>query len=254
MEVVDEGCYMRTVAIGAHSGWIAVSQPREKSVLNLQISNSLAPVLKQVLTRTRRLFDLNADPALIAERLGSLAIRRPGLRVPGAFDGFETAVRAILGQQVSVRAATTLAARFTAAFGTKIETPIAALTHLTPTPERVAGAAADQIAQLGIVFKRAECIKALAEKVHRGELKLNPPCEVEDVIKRLKQLPGVGDWTAQYIAMRALSWPDAFPHSDLGICKALGEKRPDRVLSMAEPWRPWRAYATMQLWLSLEEV
>jgi len=191
---------------------------------------------------------------LIANHLGVIANARPGLRVPGAFDGFEIAVRAILGQQVSVKAATTLAGRFVAAFGEAIETPFSFLTHLPVTAERVAQAQLQDIAKLGIVAARANSIITLAKSVASGALTLEPHADVIDTIGRLKQLPGIGEWTAQYIAMRALSWPDAFPHTDLGIYKALGEKRPQHVLRIAEAWQPWRAYATMQLWSSLEVV
>jgi AraC family transcriptional regulator of adaptative response / DNA-3-methyladenine glycosylase II len=161
-------------------------------------------------------------------------------------------VRAILGQQVSVKAASTLAGRFAEALGEPCESPHAALNRLSPTPARVASACAEEITSLGVTRPRAEAIIALARAVAGGEIVLAPGTDVSEAMARLKQLPGIGDWTAHYIAMRALAWPDAFPHNDLGIRTALGEDRAERVRAMAERWRPWRAYAAMHLWKSLE--
>ncbi len=253
VECVDGERYARTVQIGACQGWIAVAPVAHKAALSVEISASLAPVLMPTLARVKRLFDLSADPQQIAACLGPLAHAHPGLRVPCAFDGFEMAVRAVLGQQISVKAAGTLAGRFADAFGTPITTPFAALTHLAPTPQRVADADVVQIAALGIVTARARTILALAHAVVEGTITLHPGVNVERTITRLKELPGIGEWTAQYIAMRALAWPDAFPHTDLGIVKAMGASNPRQVLEIAEAWRPWRAYATMQLWKSLEQ-
>ncbi|MBI3394765.1 MAG: adenosine deaminase, partial [Spirochaetia bacterium] len=197
-------------------------------------------------------FDLNAEPTLIARHLGALAARNPGLRVPGSFDGFEVGVRAILGQQISVKAAATLAGRFAAKFGESIETGIPGLTHMSPTAERVAEARPGQVSALGITSKRSATILAFARAAARGDVRLTPQPDVESQIARLQSVPGIGGWTAQYIAMRALSWPDAFPHTDLGIMKALKERSPAKILIKADSWRPWRAYATMHLWKSLE--
>ena len=208
--------------------------------------------MTQVLSRTKHLFDLSAHPVEIETHLGELAIAHTGLRVPGAFDGFELAVRAVLGQQVSVRAATTLAGRFNKTFGEPIVTPFPELTHLFPSAERIAEVEIDEIISLGIIRSRANTILFLARAVADGSVVLKPGCDPDRVISRLKELPGIGEWTAQYIAMRALSWPDAFPHTDLGLYKALGKNRPLKVLEMADSWRPWRAYAAMHLWKSLE--
>lgn len=253
VECVDGERYARTVQIGACQGWLAVAPAPHKAALRVEVSASLAPVLMPTLARVKRLFDLSADPQQIAACLGPLAHANPGLRVPCAFDGFEMAVRAILGQQISVKAASTLAGRFAAAFGTPITTPFASLTHLAPTAQRVAQSDVAQIAALGIVTARAKTILALAYAVVEGTIMLHPGVNVETTIMRLKELPGIGEWTAQYIAMRALAWPDAFPHTDLGIVKALGAANPRRVLEIAEAWRPWRAYATMHLWKSQEQ-
>lgn len=252
VETVEGNRYVRTVAVGKHTGWIAVEPSVEKSVLRVEVSASLAKALLPTLARVKQVFDLKADPQQIANQLGSLAVANPGLRVPGAFEGFEIAVRAILGQQVSVKSATTLAGRYVAAFGEAMETPLPALTNLSPKPDRVAAADVSELTSLGIIGARAKSILALAEAVASGKVNLTPGGNFEQTMEQLKQLPGIGEWTAQYVAMRALAWPDAFPHTDLGVYKALGINKPKRVLELAEVWRPWRAYAVMHLWKSLE--
>ncbi len=248
VEAVQGSRYLRTAALRKGRGWIAVEPSGVRDTLRVEVSASLAPALVPALARVKRLFDLAADPLKIAERLGILASARPGLRVPGAFDGFEMALRAVLGQQVSVRAATMLAGRFAAAFGEAIDTPIPALSRLTPSADRVAGATVDEVASLGVPGARAKAILTLAREVCEGRLALKPGVDPGATIVRIESLPGLGPWTAQYIAMRALAWPDAFPHTDLGVRKALGESDPKRVLAVAEAWRPWRAYAVMHLW------
>lgn len=252
VEAVEGEMYRRTVALRGVQGWLEVRPSAQRNALRVELAAALAPVTLPVLSRVKQLFDLSADPEAIAERLGELAANRPGLRVPGAFDGFEMAVRAILGQQVSVKAATTLAGRFAAAFGETIETPWSDLTYLAPTAERIARTEPSEIIALGVIESRGRAILALARAVVEGAVSLEPRGDVEGTIVRLKELPGIGEWTAQYIAMRALAWPDAFPHTDLGIYKALNETNPRRVLEIAEAWRPWRAYAVMHLWKSLE--
>ena len=252
VEWLDGRRYLRTAGFGRHKGWLAVEPSRRPNTLRVELAASLAPALPHALARVKRLFDLTADPDEIAARLGPLAEARPGLRVPGAFDGFEMAVRAILGQQVSVRAATTLAGRVAEAFGEPVETPFEQLTRLAPTPARLAGLDAADLVALGVGAPRARAILALAREVAGSGLALEPGRDVEATLERLRALPGVGEWTAQVVAMRALGWPDAFPHTDLGVRKALGMITPTRVLAAAERWRPWRAYATMHLWHSLE--
>jgi AraC family transcriptional regulator of adaptative response / DNA-3-methyladenine glycosylase II len=257
VESVNEGAYTRTVAIQrqghVHAGHLEVRHAPAEQMLLVRLSDELLPVCAVVLERLKRLFDLNADPAAIEWVLGGLAKGRPGLRVPGSFDGFEMSVRAILGQQVTVVGASTLAGRFVARFGTPLAKPRGALTHLFPAPERIAKAAASEIAQIGLPGKRAETLRALAQAMASGALRLEPGGRVEETMAQLVRLPGIGEWTAQYIAMRALSWPDAFPHTDLGIQKALAETNPKKTLEMAERWRPWRAYAALHLWASLEK-
>jgi AraC family transcriptional regulator of adaptative response / DNA-3-methyladenine glycosylase II len=177
----------------------------------------------------------------------------PGLRVPGAFDAFEMTVRAILGQQVSVRAATTLSGRLVARFGEPVETPHEELSRLFPTPETLAAAREDDVAALGLPGARARGLLAVARAVAEGAVRLERHAEVDATMAALEELPGIGAWTAHYIAMRALRWPDAFPASDLGIRKALGGLTAKATAERAEAWRPWRAYAALHLWTSLSE-
>ena len=207
----------------------------------------------------KNLFDLGAAPDAVSSLLGQdpmlaeVVRRLPGLRVPGAFDGFELAVRAVLGQQVSVRAATTMAGRWAQAFGAAIETPFAQLNRLAPGADRMLAVGGDEISALGVVGSRARCLVALAEAVSERRVVLAYAANVEEQIDRLMQLPGIGPWTAQYIAMRALHWPDAFPSGDLMLLRAAkaGKKQ---LQTRAEAWRPWRAYAAHYLWQSIGVV
>jgi AraC family transcriptional regulator of adaptative response / DNA-3-methyladenine glycosylase II len=257
VEAVEDSCYRRTVRIDAggkeHVGWIAVTMSPKKPALRVSVSASLAKALPAVLSRVKALMDLACHPADVAQALGPLAKRHPGIRVPGAFDGFEMAVRAVLGQQVSVAAASTLAGRFAAAFGAAIATPFGSLTTLFPTAARVADLSASQIARVGMPGTRARTIIELARAVADARVVLMQNADIEATLQALRALPGIGEWTAQYIAMRALSWPDAFPHTDLGVMRALGEKNARAVLAAGDAWRPWRAYAVMHLWQSLKD-
>lgn len=254
VERVDGGAYLRTLRLGAHTGWVRLRHAPAQRALLVEVPHALTPMLPVLLGRLRRLFDLNARPDVIAAQLGVDAVlaglvkRRPGLRVPGAFDGFELAVRAVLGQQVSVKAATTLAARLVTAFGEPVDTPHEGLTHLAPSAERLASASLDHIASLGIVRARAASIVALAQAVASGELILEPGMSPETTMEQLVSLPGIGAWTAHYIAMRALRWPDAFPKEDLVIRKRLGGVTAAQAETRSQAWRPWRSYAVLQLW------
>jgi AraC family transcriptional regulator, regulatory protein of adaptative response / DNA-3-methyladenine glycosylase II len=257
VEAVEDDRYLRTVHLGKHSGWVAVRADASRHMLLVEVARSLAPVLMPLLARLRELFDLDAHPEAIARHLGAdpvlgpLVARHPGLRVPGAFDGFELATRAVLGQQVSVKGATTLAGRFTAAFGEPIATPFPALTRLSPEPDTVAAADVAEIAAIGMPRSRALTLASLARATACGAVDLSRSADPEAAVRCLTRLPGIGEWTAQYIAMRALRWPDAFPHTDLGLKHALGGLTPAAILNAAETWRPWRSYATLHLWQSL---
>jgi AraC family transcriptional regulator of adaptative response / DNA-3-methyladenine glycosylase II len=255
VEAVHDGAYFRTVRMMRHqrgySGFLEVRHEPKNRIISVRVSDSLVPVCAMILERVRRLFDLEADPAAINAVLGSLAKERPGLRVPGSFDGFELAVRAVLGQLVSVAGARTTAGRFVTHFGTPMKVPVDSLNRLFPSPEQIARSSMVEIGRLGITRQKAETILALAREISSGRLRLEPGNRVEGTLRQLVQIPGIGEWTAQYIAMRALSWPDAFPHTDLGIRKALGEKNAKKILALSEKWQPWRAYAVLHLWSSL---
>jgi AraC family transcriptional regulator, regulatory protein of adaptative response / DNA-3-methyladenine glycosylase II len=255
VEEIHNRAYRRTVRLRCdgrdHFGWIEVSPAEKKSALRVVMSPSLAETGPEILDRVRRLMDVSANPVAIAAGLGRLGKPHPGLRVPGAFDGFEIGVRAILGQQVTVAAARTVAGRFASAFGTPIGSPFASLNTAFPAPEKIAQLTVDHVARLGVLAARSRSIIALAGAIADGTILLGPGTDVAAELKKLRALPGIGEWTAQYIAMRALDWPDAFPHTDFGVMKALGETNPERVLKTAQPWRPWRAYAVMHLWRSL---
>ena len=254
VEAVVGRSYLRTVRLGELRGWVKVEPAVGRPALKVELPMSLAGALPRLLAGLRNLFDLDARPDVIASHLGrddhlsEGVLGEPGLRVPGAFDGFELAVRAVLGQQVSVRAATTLAGRFAEAFGESVETPFPALTRLGPSPSRVADARLDELTGPGLVGARAESVRALARAVCDKTVSLEPGHDPEASLDRLMAIPGIGPWTAHYIAMRGLRWPDAFPHGDLGLRKALAGRTPREVLELAEAWRPWRAYAAMHLW------
>ncbi len=254
VELVLEDKYVRTAAFGEHKGWLIVEHHQKKNAITVTVSITLAPVLLQCLARVKRLFDLQTNLSCIETRLGELCVPHAGLRVPGAFDGFEVAVRAILGQQISVHAATVLAGRLAQRFGDPVTTPFAGLTHIHPTAERLSSRQMKDFHRLGIMAPRVMSIQALSQLMASAGLSLQPGADVENAKTLLKSLPGVGDWTVEYIAMRALSWPDAFPHSDLGIKKALPGKNAREILQISEKWRPWRAYAAMHLWKSLESA
>jgi AraC family transcriptional regulator, regulatory protein of adaptative response / DNA-3-methyladenine glycosylase II len=256
IELVTDRAYARTVRLGRVDGWIRVTQAPRGDALLLEFSHSLTPALPTLLGRVRALFDLDARPDLIRKRLATdphlAAVVRatPGLRVPGAFNGFELGLRAILGQQVTVAAATTLTARVVEVVGEPIATPIPELNRLSPSPEGVARAGAEAIARLGIVAARARSLVALAEAERSGELGLDGGTrhDPEEAIRRLADLPGVGPWTAHYIAMRAIRWPDAFPKEDIVVRRALGGVTADQAETRSQAWRPWRSYAVLHLW------
>ena len=234
-------------------GWLDGRFVPERHEVHVRTSPSLAPVLGAVLQRVRQGLDLDADPAVIDPVMATLPVpHRPGARLPTGLDGFEIAVRVILGQQVTVKAARTLVQRLVDRYGEPIETPFPALTRVFPHAETIAQADPEVIGKLGIVRQRVKALQALASAVATGELALHRGVPLEATLQALRALPGVGEWTAQVVAMRALAWPDAWPASDIGLMNALGTRDVKAVTARAEPWRPWRAYAVLQLWHHLE--
>lgn len=258
VEAVADGEYRRSVRLtqpqGEARGWLAIRHDDDAGIIRLRVAPSLTRALPAVLAGVRRLCDTGCEPAAVAAALGPLATEAPGLRVPGAFDGFEMAVRAVLGQQVTVKAAHTLAGRLVAAFGSPLATPFADITHAFPPPARLAACALEDVAALGIVRQRATAILALARASAAGALDLGPAADVPATLARLGALPGIGPWTAQYIALRALAWPDAWPSGDVALIKALGAANAREADAMSLRWRPWRAYATLHLWRRLGET
>ncbi|MDY0107006.1 MAG: AlkA N-terminal domain-containing protein [Giesbergeria sp.] len=234
------------------TGWIGARFDTARHLVLLETSDSLHPVLPQVIARVRAMLDLDADPAAINAVLHGAFPDGDGLRVPGAFDGFELAVRAVLGQQITVAAARTLGQRLVQRFGEPITTPWPELHRLFPAPAVLARAEGEALGQLGIVRQRQAAIMALAQAVDSGQIALHPGADVAATTAALCQLPGIGDWTAQYIALRALRWPDAFPAGDVALHKALGvqgQKHPARAATgVAAAWHPWRGYAVLRAW------
>jgi AraC family transcriptional regulator of adaptative response / DNA-3-methyladenine glycosylase II len=248
----------RSFAVGAQgerAGWIAVEFLAQQHQLQLRLSDSLRPVLPLVIRRVRAWLDLDADPAGINAVLHQRFPDGDGLRVPGSMSGHELAVRAVLGQQITVAAARTLAQRLVDRFGAPVATPWPQIDRLFPTPAVLAAGVGDALGQLGIVRQRQAAIVALSRAVADGALALHAGTDVQATLAALKALPGIGDWTAQYIAMRALRWPDAFPAGDVALHKALdvaSEPHPARAAEAAsQAWRPWRSYAVIRAWNAL---
>jgi len=235
-------------------GWFSARFEPELNEVLLQLAPNLAPVAGSLLQRVRQGLDLDADPALIDAHLATTlpGVPRPGLRVPNGFDGFEIAVRVILGQQVTVAAARTLARRLVERLGTPLHTPHPDLDRCFPTAQTIANADPQTIGELGIVRQRVRALQTLATEVHAGRLALHRAAPLDSTLAALHAIPGIGEWTAQLIAMRALAWPDAFPASDIGVLNALGTRDLNQVKQQAQAWRPWRAYAVMRLWQTLE--
>jgi AraC family transcriptional regulator of adaptative response / DNA-3-methyladenine glycosylase II len=244
-------------------GWYKVTHVPQEQQVHVEIASQLTRILMPLMARIRQQFDLDANPLIIAAHLRSDAVldaliqKTPGLRVPGSFDHFELAMRAVLGQQVSVAAASTLAERLVQRFGTRIKTPFAHVTHHFPEAVEFQRLPVEEVMQLGLPKARAMTLLALARLAAEGGFDLELGANLEETIARLKQVPGIGDWTAHYIALRALRFPDAFPAKDLGLQKALAKelKKEKKIseaqlLDRAKHWSPWRAYAALLLWQS----
>ncbi|MCL2658851.1 MAG: DNA-3-methyladenine glycosylase 2 [Betaproteobacteria bacterium] len=257
VEVVEEACYRRSVRCatpdGERLGVLTVSHRPERCAIAVHVSAELLYGLPAILASVRRLFDLACEPEAVDTVLGALADDAPGLRVPGAFDGFEMAVRGILGQQITVKAAHTLAGRVVARFGTALPQAQGGVTHAFPSAARFADVEPEQLGELGIVRQRAGAILALAREVAAGRIELSPAADVPATLAALEALPGIGRWTAQYIALRALAWPDAWPSGDVALIKALGVAKAREADAFAERWSPWRSYAVLHLWRRLWE-
>ncbi|MBL8770954.1 MAG: helix-turn-helix domain-containing protein [Phenylobacterium sp.] len=259
VERVEARRYVRTLAVDGEHGVVIVT-PRNDDALQADIRFPRLKSLPAVIARVRRVFDLSADPVLIGAHLSQdpalagLVAARPGLRAPGAWDGFELAVRAILGQQVSVSAARNLAAKLVATYGEPVDDPIAAgfgLTRVFPSADRLVG----QPISLTLNMPRARgaAVEALARTVAEDPAIFTPRADLESAVAALKALPGVGEWTAQYIALRELREPDAFPQADVGLMRAMADAAgvrptPDQLLARSQAWKPWRAYAAQHLW------
>ncbi len=236
-------------------GWLQARFDATGHRLDLQVSDSLREVLPWVMARVRAMLDLDADPRAINAVLHERFAQGDGLRVPGTLDGFTLAVRAVLGQQVSVAAARTLTSRLVQKFGEPLASPVPGLDRLFPSPRTLVAASGDQLGALGIVRQRQVAIQAIARAVLEQRVQLHSCVDVASTMARLRELPGVGDWTAQYIAMRALRWPDAFPAGDVALQKALGVrdcKNPAKAaLDASRAWQPWRSYAVLRAWAAL---
>ena len=258
VEHVDALSYARVVGPIEAPGWLRVSAwPRGEHALRLELRRIAPARMLGVVARLRRMFDLDADPQAIAAALGHdarlapLLERRPGLRIPSGWEGFEIAVRAVIGQQVSVAAARTFTARLAQAFGAPLPEPLRseAHTHLFPTPEALADA---DLAAIGLTQARAATVRTVAQAVLDGRVDFRPDAPLDDFVARWVALPGIGPWTAHYLALRGLGHPDAFPAEDLVLQRALpndGTRLSARALAAhAQAWRPWRGYAVLHLW------
>lgn len=250
VEAVEGACYRRTISLNGKPGYFEVCPDHERHWLVARIEFGDPQLLFAIAERIRRTFDLNADWASIVQTLrgdpmlSPIVRMEPGLRVPGFWNGFELAVRAILGQQITVKGATTLAGRLVARFGKKFDGP-KGLTHLFPEAKILADA---QLSTIGLTGSRVHTIRALSRAVCEGKLSFAGVVDSNEFLGHLCEIPGIGKWTAQYVAMRALGEPDAFPSTDLGLLRATSLRSVQELESRSEVWRPWRAYAAMYLW------
>ncbi|WP_124412967.1 DNA-3-methyladenine glycosylase family protein [Pseudomonas synxantha] len=258
LETVEAGVYRRSISVNGQQGWLSVA-PGAGDWLEVDVEFPDAAALPEIERRLRAMFDLDAQPELINAQLAGdplmaqLVAARPGLRLPGTWDGLELAIRAVLGQQITVVAAIRLAGKLVAQYGQPLHTPYAGITHVFPTPEVLAAA---DLATLGMPKARGRTLSAVAQAVLDDPQVFQPKASLKDGVARLVALPGIGDWTAQYIAMRQLREADAFASGDIGLINALAALEGEPVsarqlLARAEAWRPLRAYAAQHLWTSL---
>lgn len=257
VEAVLNSAYWRIVRAsdGERAGWIKVENDPSHRRLAVTISPELFDDIPSVLARTRRLFDTDCVPEAVEQGLADFyehageVYRIPGIRVPCAFDGFEMATRAILGQQITVKAASTLAGRVAREFGTPIKGPILELTCAFPLPQAFcADDAPARLGEVGVIAQRANAICAIARAMEAGELTLRPGADLAAEAARLGSIRGIGDWTVQYVLMRAYDYPDAFLPTDYGVKLALPDMKPRELEKLSQPWRPWRSYAVMSMW------
>jgi len=255
IERVTDDTYARTICLDGHQGTVAL-RPGTGNALQAVVRFPRLQALPAIIARLRRVFDLASDPVAMAAQfsadpvMASLVRARPGLRVPGAWDGFELAMRAVLGQQITVAAAIRLAGKLVAAHGEPMAQPDGNLTHVFPRPEAVAVA---ELASLGMPRSRAATLSAVAAAAVADPRLFDAGSGLSESVLRLRAIRGIGEWTGQYIALRQLREPDAFPSADIGLIRALErlesrEYTPAQLLARAEAWRPWRAYAAQHLW------
>lgn len=274
VEVITETTYRRSVSFEGAAALVEASVDPARNILWLRVLADAPFPLAALATRARQMFDLDAEPAVIAAHfagdvlLGPLVDARPGQRIPGAYDGFELGIRAILGQQVSVKGASTLAGRFVHRYGTPLKqtgfpskTDGDWPTHLFPTPMQIVQAGVESLSTLGLPSSRAATLYNLAYAIAHEGLDLSPHAPLEETCTELLKLKGMGPWTVSYIALRALRDPDAFPDGDLGLQKAAapldaplgGRLTAKELKTLAQDWRPWRGYAALHLWSSLSD-
>ncbi len=262
VELVDEHSYARVFGPVDAPGWLRLSAwPGDEHALRLQLHCPQPMQMLGVVTKLRRMFDLDANPQSIGDALKQSPVlkpllrKRPGLRLPGGWDGFEIAVRAILGQQVSVAAARTLATRIVQRYGTPVESALPGLERLFPGPEALADV---DLREIGLTTARAGTVRGVAQALLDGRIDFRSEQPLDEFVERWVALPGIGEWTAHYMAMRALSHPDAFPAADLILRRAAAGDGPElstkALTAMAEAWRPWRAYTVMHLWRSATDA
>ncbi|MGY2253214.1 DNA-3-methyladenine glycosylase family protein [Pseudomonas reactans] len=261
METIEAGVYRRSISLGGQHGWISVTMG-DGDWLDVEVDFPDAAVLPEIERRLRAMFDLDAQPRLINPQLATdplmaqLVAARPGLRVPGTWDGLELAIRAVLGQQITVVAAIRLAGKLVMQYGQPLATPHAGITHVFPSAEVLAAA---DLATLGMPKARGRTLSGVAQALLDDPRLFEPQASLKAGVARLVALPGIGDWTAQYIAMRQMREVDAFASGDIGLINALvalegGPVSPRQLLARAEAWRPLRAYAAQHLWTSLQRA